>query len=84
MRDGSRLVDEMAVANAHPRGASPFVRDDYINKFRTLTEGIITPREANRFLEVAQQLPRLKAEDLNRLNVVLPPGALKVGKAGIF
>ena len=84
MRDGSTLVDEMAVANAHPRGASPFVREDYVNKFRTLTDGIITPREANRFLEVAQELPRLKAEDLNRLNVVLPSGALKVGKAGIF
>jgi 2-methylcitrate dehydratase len=84
MRDGSKIVDEMAVANAHSRGARPFVRQDYINKFRTLTEGIITPREANRFLEVAQELPRLKAEDLNRLNVVLPSGALKVGKAGIF
>ncbi len=30
MRDGSRIVDEMAVANAHPLGAKPFARDDYV------------------------------------------------------
>ena len=84
LRDGTTLVDEMAVANAHPRGAKPFRREDYIRKFRTLTDGIITPREANRFLEVAQDLPRLKAEELHGLNVVLPAGTLAVGKPGIF
>ncbi len=84
LRDGTVLVDEMAVANAHPRGAKPFKREDYIRKFRTMTDGIITPREANRFLEVAQELPRLKAEELHGLNVVLPAGTLTVGKPGIF
>ena len=33
MQDGSRIVDELAVANAHPLGAKPFGRDDYIRKF---------------------------------------------------
>ena len=33
MQDGSRIVDELAVANAHPLGARPFGRDDYIGKF---------------------------------------------------
>ena len=28
------LVDEMAVANAHPLGAKPFTREDYIRKFQ--------------------------------------------------
>jgi 2-methylcitrate dehydratase len=84
MQDGSRIVDELAVANAHPRGAKPFKRPDYIRKFEQLTEGIISPREANRFLEIVQDLPRLKAEDLSGLNVVLPPGAIKQGKPGIF
>ena len=82
--DGTTLVDEMAVANAHPLGAKPFERDDYIRKFRTLTDGIITAREANRFLEVVQDLPRLKAEELHLLNVALPAGTLAVGKPGIF
>ena len=55
--DGTTLVDEMAVANAHPLGAKPFKRPDYINKFRSLTDGIIPLREARiRFLAVAQAL----------------------------
>lgn len=84
MRDGSTIVDEMAVANAHPLGARPFTRPDYVEKFRTLTDGILSTREANRFLEVAQELPRLAAGDLHLLNVSLPAGALAVGKPGIF
>jgi 2-methylcitrate dehydratase len=84
MQDGTRIVDELGVANAHPNGARPFGREDYINKFRTLTEGIISTREANRFLEVVQDLPRLPAGELAALNVVLPAGRLLQGKPGIF
>ena len=84
MRDGSRLEDELAVANAHPLGAKPFGRDDYINKFQILTDGIISTREQNRFLEAAQDLPRLPAGDLHRLNVALPAGTLTAGKPGLF
>jgi len=84
LRDGSSIVDEMAVANAHPLGAKPFGRDDYIGKFTTLTDGIISSREANRFLEAVQDLPRLKAGELHRLNVAMPAGTLAVGKPGIF
>src|SRR6478735_7086153 len=51
LRDGSKLVDELAVANAHPNGARPFGREDYIRKFEIMTDGIITKRESNRFLE---------------------------------
>ena len=82
MQDGSRIVDELAVANAHPLGAKPFGRDDYIRKFTTLTDGVISTREANRFLEAAQNLPTLKAGELHPLNVALPAGTLAVGKAG--
>ena len=84
MKDGSVIEDEMAVANAHPLGARPFGREDYIRKFRTLTEGIISTREANRFIEVVQDLPRLKAEELHLLNVALPAGTLQHGKPGLF
>jgi len=84
MRDGRRIVDELAVANAHPLGAKPFERDDYIRKFTTLTDGMISTREGNRFLEAVQDLARLKAGDLHTLSVALPAGALAVGKPGIF
>ncbi|MDB5416532.1 MAG: 2-methylcitrate dehydratase [Rubritepida sp.] len=83
-KDGTSLVDEMAVANAHPRGAHPFVRDQYIQKFRTLTDGIITAREANRFLDAAENLSTLKAGELNALHVALPKGGLLDSKPGIF
>ncbi|HZF77241.1 MAG TPA: MmgE/PrpD family protein [Acetobacteraceae bacterium] len=83
-KDGRVLNDELGVANAHPNGARPFGRQQYIQKFRTLTEGIITTREANRFLDLVQDLPRLSAEDLLALNVVLPAGDLAESKPGIF
>ena len=82
--DGSTLVDELGVANAHPNGARPFAREQYIAKFRTLTDGILTGREANRFLEAAQDLPRLKAGELGALNLALPPGGLRESRPGIF
>jgi 2-methylcitrate dehydratase len=84
MKDGTKLVDEMAVANAHPLGAKPFARADYIRKFRILTEGIITTREANRFIEAAQNLASLPAGELHQLNVALPAGTLLDSKPGIF
>ena len=84
LKDGSTVTDEMAVANAHPLGAKPFGREDYIRKFRILTDGLLSTREANRFLEVVQDLPRLAAGELGELNVALPNGALLEGKPGIF
>ncbi len=82
--DGSTVTDELAVANAHPNGARPFGRDDYIRKFLTMTEGLISARESNRFLEQVQELPRLAAGELGALNVALPVGALRLSKPGIF
>ena len=83
-KDGGTLVDEMAVANAHPLGAKPFVLQDYIHKFQSITDGIITTRESNRFLEAAQNLPRLRAGELGQLNVALSAGQLAESKPGIF
>jgi len=45
---------------------------------------VISTREANRFLEAAQDVARLKGDELHTLNVALPAGTLGVGKAGIF
>ena len=84
MQDGTVIEDQLAVANAHPLGARPFGRADYIRKFRTLTEGIVSTREANRFLDVVQDLPRLKQGELHLLNVALPAGRLQHGTPGIF
>ncbi len=84
MKDGRVITDELGVANAHPNGARPFGRADYIGKFRTLTDGIISAREAARFLDAVQNLAKLPAGELGALNVALPKGALTDGKPGIF
>ncbi len=83
-KDGSRMEDQMAVANAHPLGAKPFARADYVRKFQTLTEGSITSQESKRFLDAVRQLCDLQAADLVRLNVQLPEEKLDKGRPGIF
>jgi 2-methylcitrate dehydratase len=84
LRDGSRISDEIRVANAHPLGAKPFSREDYRRKFFSLTEGIVAPREAERFLEAADKVAQLEAGELHRLNVAVPPETLAQGAPGIF
>jgi 2-methylcitrate dehydratase len=70
LADGSRIVDEIAVADAHPLGARPFARPQYVQKFRTLASGVLSDAEIERFLDVAQRLPHLSADELVGLNVV--------------
>ncbi|HEY0548867.1 MAG TPA: MmgE/PrpD family protein [Verrucomicrobiae bacterium] len=85
--DGRKLIDEIAVADAHPLGARPFARAGYISKFQTLTEDLISPQESERFLSVAQRLPELDAVQLSELNIALPPGRLTCAgrdQRGIF
>jgi 2-methylcitrate dehydratase len=84
LQDGSRIDDQLAVADAHPLGANPFSRPDYIRKFMTLTDGIISSKESRRFLDAAQQLPELLADDLYQLNIALPENALAKGPPGLF
>ncbi|MBV1929490.1 MAG: MmgE/PrpD family protein [Gammaproteobacteria bacterium] len=56
LKDGTKITDELAVANAHPFGARPFARDQYINKFKMLTDGIVDDTEQARFLGLVQNL----------------------------
>ncbi len=85
MKDGSVLEDELAVANAHTLGATPWQRTDYIRKFRTLSEGIVPQEEVRRFLDVVQKLPQLQAGELHMLELQLPAASLQQSKAeGIF
>lgn len=72
--DGTVIEDEAAVADAHPLGARPFGRAEYINKFKTLATGIVSEEEQERFLAAVQNLENLT--DLSELNVVVTPEAL--------
>jgi 2-methylcitrate dehydratase len=76
-KDGSNIVDELAVANAHSLGAKPWKRLEYIRKFETLTSGIITAEESVRFLDVVQNIASLEANDLGQLNIEVPLDTLQ-------
>ncbi|WP_159350622.1 MmgE/PrpD family protein [Roseomonas harenae] len=85
MKDGSIIADELAVANVHTLGATPWGRADYIRKFETLTEDLLDPAESRRFLELVQRLPELRAGELTGLNVAMPAGRLDSARlTGIF
>ena len=83
MKDGSVIQQEKKMADAHPLGAKPYTRKDYIEKFHTLTKNIISPKESKRFLELVQKLDQLSHEEVGQLNVQanLP---LKSQSQGIF
>ena len=84
--NGTRVVDEIAVADAHPLGARPFARAQYIEKFQTLADGVLADAEVARFLDLVQRLPRLAAAELFGLTVTPPPGYLDqvVTPKGLF
>ncbi|MEC3954525.1 MmgE/PrpD family protein [Nocardia sp. CDC153] len=87
LRSGEVITDELAVADAHPLGARPFGRRQYIEKFRTLTEGILDLDEQDRFLDAAQRTPELRAGELDRLTFTVAPTVLDRAPAtqeGIF
>ncbi|MFP5019580.1 MmgE/PrpD family protein [Pseudonocardia phyllosphaerae] len=72
LTDGSTITDEIAVADAHPLGARPFGREEYVGKFRSLARDVVDRVEQDRFLEYALRLPELAPEDLAELTVVAP------------
>ena len=86
LANGETIVDEIAVADAHPLGARPFARADYVRKFRILAEPVLEPAEIDRFLDLAQRLPALTAEEVGQLNIVAKYGVLAGAPApkGLF
>ncbi|MEK6774513.1 MAG: MmgE/PrpD family protein [Bdellovibrionota bacterium] len=87
LNNGKIITDELGVANAHPAGAKPFVRADYIRKFDTLTAEIITKEERTRFITLCENLPELTAAQVQELNVQIPISQLinnKRDTKGIF
>jgi len=82
-----QISDELAVANAHPAGASPFKKPDYQRKFLSLTEGLISESAAKEFFGAAENLFQLKASDLHLLFPKVDYAAVQHNKrdaGGIF
>ena len=86
MRDGSIVSDELGIADAHPNGRRPFTRSNYIEKFKSLTDGLITISESRRFLRNVQNLKKLSSRDIQKLNIEVKKGnkPKKLSDSGIF
>ncbi|WP_069163834.1 2-methylcitrate dehydratase PrpD [Nocardia altamirensis] len=77
LKSGETIVDELAVADAHPLGARPFARAQYIAKFRTLAEGVLDPAEQDRFLDAAQRTAELAPGELDQLTFTVSDEVLR-------
>ncbi|CAJ1495063.1 MmgE/PrpD family protein [[Mycobacterium] kokjensenii] len=87
LASGEVITDELAIADAHPLGARPFERKQYIGKFTELAEDVVSPAEQERFLGVAEGLAGLSGGTLGALNIVVDPALLATAPAtpdGIF
>ena len=85
MNNGKKITESLERADAHPYGARPFKRINYINKFLTLTKGILNKKESDRFLKTVQKLKSLKSGQLDKLNITVKKNQLKKNfKKGIF
>ena len=85
LTNGKKIVDQLDKANAHPYGSRPFKRQNYVEKFLTLTDRILDKKESSRFLRAAQNLQNLKKGELNKLNIQIKKNQIKKNlKKGIF
>lgn len=73
LTSGERLVSEIVMPDAHPLGARPFGREQYLGKLRTLADGVVEEREIDRFLDSVQRLPELSASEFANLNIAAKP-----------
>lgn len=76
LKNGEVIVDEIAVADAHPFGARPFARAQYIGKFHELAEGVVSDTEQRRFLCAVEALSDLQPGALDALNITVGPPVL--------
>ena len=77
MKDETKIIESLDKADAHPYGAHPFKRENYIEKFITLTDKIVNPSERKRFLHDVQNLQKLKSRELYKLNIEVDEKKLK-------
>jgi len=82
---GKKIIEQLDRADAHPYGSRPFKRQNYIQKFLTLSNNILDKKESSRFLKTVQNLKNLKSGELYRLNIKVKKNQIKKNlKKGIF
>ena len=87
LTSGEKIVDELAVANAHPMGETPFGRREYVAKADQLFEGAVSSEERARFYDLVGRLTDLRADEVKQLNVTSDLAAVEPSERdnrGIF
>jgi 2-methylcitrate dehydratase len=84
LEDGTTVEDEIAVADAHPRGARPFGRDAYVEKFQRLAAGTVAPAERERFVSLVERLPALTPAEVRECTFAHPDLEAKTPRGGLF
>ena len=85
LKNGEVIKQKKLVANAHPNGDSPFKRKNYLNKFETLTEGLVTVEERERFVSKVTHLKDSGKGELYDINVFLDEKNIKLNQTkGLF
>ena len=67
MQNGTTFVDEIFVADAHPAGARPFLRENYIQKFESLAAYAMSSNEQAAFIDAAGRVAELTSDKLAAL-----------------
>lgn len=87
LKSGEVISGELAVADAHPLGARPFAREQYVRKFTELAADVVEPAEQQRFLSTVDALADLEGGAVGELNILVDPRVLDkapVIASGIF
>ena len=80
LHNGNKIVEQLERADAHPYGARPFKREHYIQKFKILTDKILSKKESERFLNDVQNLRNIKKGQLAKLNIEVSNKKIKKNK----
>lgn len=67
LKDGTKVSDEKACANAHPLGSTPWKRPQYIKKLESLTKHLLSDKTRAAFLAAVDKLETLDASKLGEM-----------------
>jgi len=77
LSNSKKIIEQLDRADAHPYGSRPFKRQNYIQKFLTLTNSILDKKESSRFLKTVQNLKNLKSGELHMFNIKVKKNKIK-------
>jgi len=82
LKDGKKVEDEKACANAHPLGKTPWKRPQYVKKLESLTKGFMSDKARQTFLAAVDALESQPAHRLAELTPEIDVAKLEALKTG--